>query len=650
MSKTVTYSKQVVHRDFLEMLANASNYSGIADAKPSNTTELKELLESINSELTPSILLEVTGAYEITFNAATIQNPNTGRKRTISSAPDFTSGTVTIPPASGGTIVVSPGTNIPAFTVSANSYRKISFEIDGAGDIVVTLGVEGASEAAATLPPVNGSNSPIGYFVVRTDFASQIEEVSVDYLYQFKDASSANIPLATPAVTGLMGTGAQSFGGDKTFQGLVSFGDGTAGAPSMRFESDPNTGFYATGNNGIIEWSGNSSSGGFLHSGGVRTVNGSQGNPSYSFTNGDSTGLYYTTNAINFSTNGVFRGGFTSQGLRLQSGSVGSPSLYFEQEGSANTGWYFATDGSWNFASNGSFGVRLANDFIEIGDGTNSTSTLRIRASTTSRVQFANDDEGEIRYDHSGNDMIFRADDSDVLTIHSNGQVQCMGAGSETVPSIYFGTTLTTGFYNGGSGGVIKWTGNGVDGGYLWNNGIRVSDGTADNPSLGFRDDVNMGFYMPTNNVLGVSIANVERYRFLYDSFRPTANNTVDLGTNSYAFGDVYGVNAYTITSDATKKEQVVDSDLGLEFLNKLRPVSYKWIDGTRRHYGLIAQEVKQVLDDSNISTEDFGAYVDGSVNSEDGSGLALRYTELISPMIKAIQELSQRLEALENA
>ena len=64
---------------------------------------------------------------------------------------------------------------------------------------------------------------------------------------------------------------------------------------------------------------------------------------------------------------------------------------------------------------------------------------------------------------------------------------------------------------------------------------------------------------------------------------------------------------------------------------------------GVRKHYGLIAQEVKEALDKAGV--EDFG----GWVNQEDNTQ-ALRYEEFIAPLIKAVQELSARIKAIEEA
>ena len=65
----------------------------------------------------------------------------------------------------------------------------------------------------------------------------------------------------------------------------------------------------------------------------------------------------------------------------------------------------------------------------------------------------------------------------------------------------------------------------------------------------------------------------------------------------------------------------------------------------TRTHYGMIAQEVGQVLEDVGLESKDFAGYI----YEEDRDRFGLRYNEFISPLIKAIQELSAKVEALEN-
>ena len=58
----------------------------------------------------------------------------------------------------------------------------------------------------------------------------------------------------------------------------------------------------------------------------------------------------------------------------------------------------------------------------------------------------------------------------------------------------------------------------------------------------------------------------------------------------------------------------------------------------------MIAQEVKEVLDKNGI---DFGGFQDHKISGGDDV-LSIGYNELIAPMIKAIQQLSAKVDSLE--
>ena len=122
-------------------------------------------------------------------------------------------------------------------------------------------------------------------------------------------------------------------------------------------------------------------------------------------------------------------------------------------------------------------------------------------------------------------------------------------------------------------------------------------------------------------------------------------NSGTDAATRTWK--NIYLTNAATIVSDERTKQNILPSDLGLSFINKLEPVKYNRLDGNRTHYGLIAQQVKSVLEETNI--EDFGGWVISHTSDLNGQQ-ALRYEEFISPLIKAVQELSARVKALEEA
>jgi hypothetical protein len=126
----------------------------------------------------------------------------------------------------------------------------------------------------------------------------------------------------------------------------------------------------------------------------------------------------------------------------------------------------------------------------------------------------------------------------------------------------------------------------------------------------------------------------------------PFVDDTYHLGGSSYRWDNIWATSGTVNTSDRNTKNTIVTSDLGLPFINKLKPVSYKFNGKTRTHYGLIAQDIETTLSDISKSTTDFAGFVKDK--GKDGEDVyALRYTEFIAPLIKAIQELSAENESL---
>ena len=155
--------------------------------------------------------------------------------------------------------------------------------------------------------------------------------------------------------------------------------------------------------------------------------------------------------------------------------------------------------------------------------------------------------------------------------------------------------------------------------------------------------------------------------------------STYTLGSSTYRWGQIYSTNSTISTSDRREKTEISGSDLGLTFINELEPVKYQFSGSLsqsgRTHYGLIAQDVSESLSRVSKHTDDFAGYTvsetwtsgsdSGSVSNDkediikdygslDGFTLketkyGLRYEEFISPMIKAIQELSNKVTELEN-
>ena len=127
-------------------------------------------------------------------------------------------------------------------------------------------------------------------------------------------------------------------------------------------------------------------------------------------------------------------------------------------------------------------------------------------------------------------------------------------------------------------------------------------------------------------------------------------DNTKDLGKPYFRFKDIYATNGVVNTSDRNYKKDIIRTTLGLDFINKLKPVDFKFIENTsnRIHTGLIAQDVEEVLKDNDRAMLIKSIFIDEETG-EEKEIYALRYNELIAPLIKSVQELSEKIRLLES-
>lgn len=147
-----------------------------------------------------------------------------------------------------------------------------------------------------------------------------------------------------------------------------------------------------------------------------------------------------------------------------------------------------------------------------------------------------------------------------------------------------------------------------------------------------------------------------------FDSFNDAAN----LGSTEHRWNNIYAVNGTIQTSDRNKKNSItpLDDEETRNLIMGLIPSHYKMNTGTRTHYGLIAQDVEELLDKLNIPSTDFAGFIKSpktitKYEDEDGNKLkkpiteivegeyeySLRYDEFISPMIKMIQMQQNTIE-----
>lgn len=134
------------------------------------------------------------------------------------------------------------------------------------------------------------------------------------------------------------------------------------------------------------------------------------------------------------------------------------------------------------------------------------------------------------------------------------------------------------------------------------------------------------------------------------------SNNATGFGVycNSTNASGCAGNRAWTPASDQRLKKDIraIGAEDGLEKIRKLRPVRYVWDDTkeaskTGDQFGFIAQDMQKVF------PETVGSQPDREVTHSDGRKeklthlLGVRYTDLIAPIVKALQQLDALVATL---
>ena len=147
-----------------------------------------------------------------------------------------------------------------------------------------------------------------------------------------------------------------------------------------------------------------------------------------------------------------------------------------------------------------------------------------------------------------------------------------------------------------------------------------------------------------------------------------TASNTITLGNNNIATANIKV--DWTVSSDQRDKTDFTALDIGLDFVKELKPVTYKWDE--RSNYGDKDADDWSLLDqtpdgthkkdwlDVGFKAQDVealekaaGYNKSNKTNltvslSADGEQYGIKYSKFVPILVKALQELSEKNDALE--
>ena len=220
-------------------------------------------------------------------------------------------------------------------------------------------------------------------------------------------------------------------------------------------------------------------------------------------------------------------------------------------------------------------------------------------------------------------DIVFESDLSSGTTLISG---DCIRTGQVSANYIHLGGKMD----------VYRTSVGSLFGGYIGYMSGMMASGTS-----------TAGIAIASSNEAAVVICTTNGARMGYDG----VSTVVCTATQVSIRGDSVFINGMEQTSsdERIKTEKRYDVDRYLGIFDRLKPCTFVYEGHKRRHMGLIAQEVQQVVADEGVSESDFGAICTIPKSEDFPDGLyTLRYGEIQIMAIAKIQQLEKKIKDLE--
>lgn len=151
-----------------------------------------------------------------------------------------------------------------------------------------------------------------------------------------------------------------------------------------------------------------------------------------------------------------------------------------------------------------------------------------------------------------------------------------------------------------------------------------------------------------------------------YYMFRPRKTGTVKCGSAGFKWYSVYTLNGLNYESDKRSKNNINDISTreAESIIYNINPVSFRYNEDTenRKRYGIIAQDLRDVLINNNIElfsglvitskaegSDEYGVYETDLSLPENNVRYSVNYEQFIAPLIKVVQNQKKEIDELRN-
>ena len=241
---------------------------------------------------------------------------------------------------------------------------------------------------------------------------------------------------------------------------------------------------------------------------------------------------------------------------------------------------------------------------------------------------------GDLNFDGNSTGIVTSLTAGDNISLSgSTGAVTITGlAKTDVIISeriLVSGVTTSTGGFVGNLTGNVTGNTSGTAGGLTGTPNITVGSVTASTAS--FSGNVTIGGTLIKEDVTNVdSVGLVTARSGVIVSGSGIGLSVTEGGAR---ITGICSATDFDSTSDVKLKENINTVDNGLEIINQLRGVRFDWKDSQLSAYGVIAQELEQVLPEL----------------VSDADPKTVKYNGIIGILIEAVKELSDRVKALED-